>query len=253
MTDQPATAADPETAKAGAPGEGPVPTGPDDISGPAPAGGPESPNGSAGEPPDEPEMTFSEQLADQLGGARGLVESSIPVAVFVIVNILTSLNPALIASVGAAVAIAVFRLTRKQTVRHAVNGLFGIAIGAFLAYRTGQARDFYLPGILITFGQVALMLGSVAVRRPVVGWMWSLVADRGQLRWREDVRLLRTFSWLTLLWAAVFGTKATMQWFLYRDNQDDLLGVARLAMGYPPYLLLLAITLWSVRRITRAT
>jgi hypothetical protein len=27
--------------------------------------------------------------------------------------------------------------------------------------------------------------------------------------------------------------------------------VARLALGYPPYALLLAITIWTVRRITR--
>ena len=36
---------------------------------------------------EEPLPSFSEQLADQLGGWRGLIESSIPVTVFVIANI----------------------------------------------------------------------------------------------------------------------------------------------------------------------
>jgi hypothetical protein len=38
---------------------------------------------------------------------------------------------------------------------------------------------------------------------------------------------------------------------LYLANQDELLGVARIALGWPPYALLLAITVWSVRRVTR--
>ena len=38
--------------------------------------------------------------------------------------------------------------SQRKPVRHAVNGLFGIAIGAFIAWRTGEARDFYLPGII---------------------------------------------------------------------------------------------------------
>ena len=39
--------------------------------------------------------TFSEQLAEQLGGVRGVLESSIPIAVFIIVNF-WALRPAMI-------------------------------------------------------------------------------------------------------------------------------------------------------------
>ena len=38
------------------------------------------------------------------------------------------------------------------------TGLFGIAFGAFRAWRPGTAEDFYLPGILLTFGQAAVLL-----------------------------------------------------------------------------------------------
>ncbi|MCW3844051.1 DUF3159 domain-containing protein, partial [Micromonospora yasonensis] len=40
---------------------------------------------------------------------------------------------------------------------------------------------------------------------------------------------------------------------LYLAHQDTALGVARLALGYPPYALLLLITVWAVRRVTRET
>ena len=96
---------------------------------------------------EQPMPSFSEQVANQLGGVRGMVETGIPIIAFVIVNIIWSLRPALVTSVAVALAIGVFRLYRRQSVRHAVNGLLGIAVGAFIAYRTGEASDFYLPTI----------------------------------------------------------------------------------------------------------
>jgi len=108
--------------------------------------------------------SFSEQLAEQLGGWRGLIESSIPVTVFVIVNVVTSLRPAIIVSVASGLLIAVYRLSRRQSVRHAVNGLFGIFIGAAIAWRSGEARDFYLPGIIISALYALAMVWSRAIR-----------------------------------------------------------------------------------------
>jgi hypothetical protein len=197
------------------------------------------------------EPSFSEQLADQLGGWRGLVESSIPVTVFVIANITLDLRPAIVIAVASGLLIALFRLGRRQSVRHAVNGLFGIFIGAFIAWRSGEARDFYLPGIIISAGYAVALLASVLMRWPLVGWIWSVVLDGGRTRWREDAVLLRTFGWLTVLWAVIYLIKVGIQYGLYLAHEDGWLGVARIALGWPPYALLLAITVWSVRRVTR--
>src|SRR5512145_145030 len=100
----------------------------------------------------------------QAGRRRGLLESSIPVVVFVVANILVDLRPAIVASCAVAVGIAIVRLAQRRPVRHAVNGLFGIAIGAFIALRSGEARDFYLPGIWYGYGYAAALLGSAAIR-----------------------------------------------------------------------------------------
>jgi hypothetical protein len=200
---------------------------------------------------EEPLPSFSEQLADQLGGWRGLVESSIPVTVFVIANVITELRPAIIVAVASGLLIAVFRLSRRQSVRHAMNGLFGIFVGAFIAWRSGDARDFYLPGIIISAGYAVALIASALLRYPMVGWIWSVVLDGGKTRWREDPVLLRLFGWLTVLWATVYLAKVGIQYGLYLANQEALLGVARIALGWPPYALLLAITVWSVRRVTR--
>src|SRR5258706_15707954 len=114
--------------------------------------------------------SFSEQMAEQLGGVRGLIESSIPVTLFVVANFLGDhfewwpLRTSLIASVGVALLMAAFRLSRREPIRHALNGVFGVAIGAFIALRSGDARDFYLPGILLSAGYAVAMIASVAFR-----------------------------------------------------------------------------------------
>ncbi|MEU8261200.1 DUF3159 domain-containing protein [Micromonospora sp. NPDC048999] len=200
---------------------------------------------------EQPLPSLAEQMADQLGGWRGLVESSIPVVVFVIANIVGTLRPAVIASVAVALLIAGLRLAQRRPVRHAVNGLFGIAIGAAIAWRTGDERDFYLPGILYGIGYGLALLLSAALKQPLVGWIWSVLVAKGRSEWRDDPRLVRTFTQLTVLWGVVWLAKVGVQAGLYLAHQDTALGVARLALGYPPYALLLLITVWTVRRVTR--
>lgn len=192
--------------------------------------------------------TLSEQMAEQLGGVRGLIESSIPIAVFVVVNLVWSLYPAIYSSVGAAVALGGYRLARRQSVRHAVNGLVGIAIGAWLAYRSGEARDFYLPGIWLAMGQAAVLFGSVLLRRPIIGYAWAIVAAGGRHDWLNDASLHRTFQWLTVAWGASFIVRGGVQWALFAAGQPDWLGVAKIGLSWPIYLGMLALTVWAVRR-----
>ncbi|HEY2793352.1 MAG TPA: DUF3159 domain-containing protein [Micromonosporaceae bacterium] len=205
---------------------------------------------------DEVVPTFSEQLADQLGGVRGLIESGVPVVVFVIANILGPLKLAIIIAVASAVLIAIFRLARRQTVRNAINGLFGIAIGAIIAWKTGSTKDFYLPGIIVSGLYGVAMLISVPFRRPLVGWVWSLLAAGGSMRWREQPKLVRLFSRLTVLWALTYLVKVGIQAVVFQHTSSTdpgtALGIARLLLGYPPYVALLAFTAWSVRRLTQA-
>lgn len=212
---------------------------------------PEGPSGGDRRPEEAgAQPTFAEQLSAQLGGWRGMVESAVPVVVFVLVNMAFSLRPAVIAAVAVAVAIAGLRLLQRRPVRYAVNGLLGTGLGAVIAWRSGEARDFYLPGIFISYGYAALMIISVVVRQPLVGWLWSVIVAGGRSHWRSQPRLMRTFSWLTLLWAAVWIVKVSVQAALYLADEEHLLALARIALGTPPYLLLLALTIWVIRRIS---
>ena len=220
----------------------------------APAEGP-------GKDEDEPLPSLSEQVSEQLGGVRGLIESSLPVLVFVLLNVLlsasfvglekrTALYWAIGGSVFSAVAIGGYRLSRKQPVRHAVNGVFGIAIGAYLAYRSGNARDFYLPGILLTLGQVAVCLVSVAFRKPLIGYVWGVLANGGKHDWLQHPKLLRTFQWLTLVWAGSLFIRAGVQGWLYLADEANAIGIVRVLISWPIYAATFAYTVWAVRRVT---
>jgi len=210
---------------------------------------------------DEPLPSMSEQIAEQLGGVRGLIESSLPVLAFVLFNVLlgesvagldkrTALTWAIIGSVLSAVGIGVYRLARKQPVRHAVNGLFGIAIGAFLAWRTGNAEDFYLPGILLTFGQAAVLLLSVVVRKPLIGYAWGIMANKGHQDWFGNTRLFRTFQWLTLVWVASLCVRAGIQYYLWAQGEANALGIVRILISWPIYAATFAFTAWAIHRVT---
>jgi hypothetical protein len=214
------------------------------------------------EPPQQPYPSMSEQISEQLGGVRGLIESSVPVLAFVLLNVVlgdtvlgldkrTALYWAIGGAVGTAVLIGIYRLTRKEPVRHAVNGIFGIAIGAFLAYRTGDAKNFYLPGILLTLAQVAVFVLSVVVRRPIIGYVWGVLANKGRHDWFENRRLFRTFQWLTLVWAGSLFVRAGVQGWLYLQDQATAIGVVRILISWPIYAATFAFTVWAIRRVTR--
>lgn len=204
---------------------------------------------TAGPQPERPERQFP-TLLEQMGGVSGIVASTIPVGVFVVSNILLDLQPAIIAALVAGVAVAVWRVVRKQPLQPAVSGLLGVGLAAFIASRTGEARGFYLPGLIASAAFGLAFLVSVLVRWPLAGVVWHGINGDGH-GWRRNPALLRAYTWATLLWTLVFASRVVLQGLLYDANEETWLGVARLAMGYPLTGLALLFTIWAVRRAHR--
>lgn len=201
------------------------------------------------QPVDIYDLPMTEQVAHQLGGVRGIIESGIPVGVFVLVNVIwEALYWAIGMAVGTALAIAALRLIRRESVRHAINGLFGIGLGAFIAWRTGNEGDFYWPGIIQGLAYGVVLIGSAAIGHPLVGWFWSVIAGGGKHEWREDRRLVRVFGWLTVLWGVVFLAKNLLRLWLVLSGHNTTLGLVTLFGGYPVTALLVLITIVAIRR-----
>lgn len=201
---------------------------------------------------DDGEVSIADAVREQLGGLRGMVESSLPVLVFVVANMATSLKPALWAAVGSAVLIAVYRLSRRDSVRHALNGLFAVGIAAFIAARTGQAEDFYLLNIARNSGGALVCAGSVLFRRPVIGYAWRFISEMPP-DWRDRRPLVRAFSVISLVWALMFAIRAGVQIWLWWQGNADALGWASLAMGWPMFGACLLFTVWYGRKAIAAS
>ncbi|MHA6795029.1 DUF3159 domain-containing protein [Pseudonocardia bannensis] len=200
-------------------------------------------------PDEQPEREMPTML-EQMGGVAGIAYSTVPVVVFVVVNLITALQPALIAALATGAAIAIWRLIRREALQPAISGLIGVGVCAFIANRTGEARDFYLPGLLYSAFFGLAFLVSVIVRWPLAGVIWHGINGDGH-GWRSDPRMLRAYTFASLLWALVFVARVVVQGWLYNADEANWLGIARLVMGYPLLGVALLGTIWAVRRARR--
>jgi hypothetical protein len=180
------------------------------------------------------------QLGQSLGGARGMVESALPFVAFTIAWVVgRELYPAIGAAVGTAVILAAIRLVQRQSIRYVVQAVIPTAIAVLIATRTGRAQDIFLPGILYNGALAVLSLVSVAVRKPLVGFIiGAAVGD--PTGWAKDPGLVRMTSRLTLVLAVPYVTRFVIQLPLFLAGQVVLLGVAKVVLGWP--LLIAALT-----------
>ena len=126
-------------------------------------------------------------LAEAVGGPLGILESSLPAVAFVVAYIISGsdTNASAIVAVGLALVLTVLRLARRESPRHALSGLVGVAFAAFIATRSGRAENFFLPGLLANAAYAAAFLISLAARWPLVGVIVGQLDGEGN-QWRED-------------------------------------------------------------------
>lgn len=177
-------------------------------------------------------------LERAIGGWRGMIDSSLPALVFLIAYFVTgnNLTQSIWAAIVVGVAVAVLRLVRHESLQQVGAGFAGVAVSAFVASRTGQAQDYYLPGLLINLAYGGALLISVLVGWPLIGVVLGLITGEGT-SWRSNPPVRRAYAAATWLWVGVFSLRLAVQVPLYLSGSVGPLGVARIAMGWPLYLL----------------
>ncbi|MCM6774363.1 DUF3159 domain-containing protein [Nocardia sp. CDC159] len=196
---------------------------------------------------EEREEALEQTLLEQLGGFSGLIYSTLPVVVFVPANALWGLTVAIWTALGVAGAILVWRLIRRDPIQPAISGFLGVGVCAFIAYRMGAAKGFFLFGIWASLVYGGLFLASILVRWPLAGVIWGVLNGHGN-DWRSDRRALRLYDLATAVWVVVFGARYLVQHHFYDNDSTGLLAVARVAMGWPLTALALLVTVWAVRK-----
>jgi len=191
-----------------------------------------------------------DKVLNALGGKRGLIDSGLPSLVFLIVFNISGkdVNAALYAAVALSILLTLLRLLKRETIQHAFSGLIGVGICALISKRTGNAADFYLPGLWINAAYGLLYAITNLVKWPILGVMLGPILGENLL-WRKDPARLNAYIKAGWLWVAMFAARLIVQYPIYKSGNINVLGTARLLMGYPLFIL----TAWGTWQILRKT
>jgi hypothetical protein len=174
------------------------------------------------------------------------------------------LRVALVVSLAAAVVLLGIRLVQRSSVQFVVNALFGIGIGwlfvRIAASRGGsedeQALAYFLPGILYNTGYTVVLALTCLIGWPLVGFMVGSVTG-DPTAWHDDkqvVRLCSILTWLLVLPCVLRVVTQAPLWFagnsgaIAADTAVGVLGVLKIAMGWPLQLAALAAMAWVLGR-----
>lgn len=214
---------------------------------------------------DTVEAVVRAQISRALGGRRGMVEAAVPTIVFTVIWLTTKeLRYALGASIAIAVTLLVARLVQRSTVQFCLNALFGIGIGwvfVTISARQGgsaddQALAYFLPGIIYNGAYTVVLALTCLVGWPLVGFMVGSVTG-DPTAWHRDRQIVRLCSILTWLLAVPCLLRVLVQapiWLaghsgtMEPDRAVALLGVLKIAMGWPLQLAALAAMAWVLSR-----
>ena len=190
-------------------------------------------------------------LWNAMGGALGIVETVLPGLLFVAVFTFT-LNPwlAIWISVGASVLFTVYRLIRRQAATQALVGLAGVVLSAVLALMSNKPEDNFVVG-MVTNGVYGLVfLISILVGWPLIGVVVGLVRSEGT-KWRHHRHHKRVYMGVTALWVGMFSLRLAIEVPLYVAGNVAGLATAKLILGLPLYVPILALTWLIVRSLYR--
>jgi hypothetical protein len=205
------------------------------------------------------------QMAESLGGRRGIVEAAIPGILFTIVYLVTKdIRLALIVgAVGVGLAL-VARLLQRSTVQYVFNAAFAIAIGyiftriaaGFGGDASHQALAYFLPGILYSLATTVVLGTSSLFGWPAVGFMIGNGSE-DPLAWHQNkqvVKLCNRLTWLMLAPSAIGVLLQGPVWLLGWSGALDadtavlVISILRLGLGWALRIGAFALIFWLLAR-----
>ncbi|MFF3547609.1 DUF3159 domain-containing protein [Streptomyces platensis] len=182
-------------------------------------------------------------LFEAFGGVRGMVETVVPGLLFVtIFTINKDLHLSAIAALAVSLVLGVLRLLRRDTLKHAFSGVFGVAFGVVFAMMTGNAKDFYLPGMLYTLGLALAYMITTLAGVPLIGLILGPVFKEN-LSWRtRNPGRKKAYAKASWAWGLILLAKCAILFPLYWWADTTQLGWVLIALKIPPFLLAVYLT-----------
>jgi hypothetical protein len=172
---------------------------------------------------------------DVLRDPRAIVDTGLGPVAFVMVNALWSLRAAAFVALGISVLVALWRAARREPLANAIGGVIGTGLAVFIALRTGAAEGYFVPRALQNAGLAIGFSGSVAIRRPLVGYFVAALY-RFPTHWVHEQPARRAFAEGTLVFATLFGLRAVVYGILIALGSEGGLAAAVIVLGWPAFL-----------------
>ncbi|MGV9259813.1 DUF3159 domain-containing protein, partial [Streptomyces sp. NPDC003703] len=182
-------------------------------------------------------------LFEAFGGVRGMVETVLPGLLFVsIFTVNKDLHWSAIAALAVSVVLVAVRLVMRDTVKHAFSGVFGVVFGVVFAMMTGNAKDFYLPGMLYTLGLSLAYIVTALAGVPLIGLILGPVFKEN-LSWRtRNPGRKKAYTKASWAWGLILLAKCAILFPLYWWADTTQLGWILVALKIPPFLLAVWLT-----------
>jgi hypothetical protein len=206
------------------------------------------------QPPPRPDVApgataDGESLARLLGGSRGALDASVPVAGFVVGWLVSDHSIAVGAGValGLALAVGAWRLRQGTRPRAVLVGVLAVCASALVALYTGRAQDFFLIQVLSNALSALVWAVSIVLRWPLLGVVVGTVLGQ-RTRWRRDAALLRAYSRASWVWVGQYLVRLGVFVPLWTAGWVAALGAARVALTWPLIAACLGVSWWVLRR-----
>ncbi|MFF0477480.1 DUF3159 domain-containing protein [Streptomyces sp. NPDC004284] len=182
-------------------------------------------------------------LFEAFGGLRGMIETVLPGLLFVtIFTINKDLHVSAIAALAVSLVLVAVRLIRRDTVKHAFSGVFGVAFGVVFAMMTGNAKDFYLPGMLYTLGLALAYIITALAGVPLIGLILGPVFKEN-LSWRtRNPGRKKAYTKASWAWGLILLGKCAILFPMYWWADTTKFGWVLVALKIPPFLLAVYLT-----------
>lgn len=193
---------------------------------------------------------ISEELKLVISGKT--FDALLPPLLFAIVNSRYRLTVASILAIALAGLLGIIRLARKQPVRYAVGGLFGVMVASGIAYFSDNAANFYLPKIATSALLVLAALVSLIIGKPMAALTSHLTRGWAlDWYWRKDVK--PAYQEVTVLWFLFFLLRLVLQLILFRRGDVVELAWTNTLLGMPVTIAGLIVSylygIWRLRNL----
>jgi hypothetical protein len=199
-------------------------------------------------------MNKKEELLEELRTviSGNTMDAAFPPLLFVLLNNRVDLGWASLVASLSALVMTLLRYYQKQRWHYSLGGLLGVIITSGFSYISGNASNYFLPGILTSGFFLVVTLVSLLVDKPLAAWAshisrgWSI-----DWFWRSDVK--PAYREVTWIWTLLLLMRVTLLVILFRSNQLTQLFIWKTLLGWPLTIGVLLVSyiygIWRLKRL----